>query len=112
MSMMNRPSLSPTYVAVEDPPVPEPEPIPEPKKQRGRPPGSRNKPKEASVKRSIPWYRISWSLIWWATAVISVLSLYHGVLGWLGQSAAYITLSVSTVIAVILLNLVGKKLRE
>lgn len=109
---MQRSSLSPTYVAVEDPPVPEPEPIPEPPKQRGRPPGSRNKPKEpAKSKRDIPWYRIIRTLCWWAVATLSVLSLYWGVQGWLGQDIAYITLSASVVVAGFLLDRDSKKMR-
>lgn len=116
MNMRRPSSLSVTYYDPEAEPVSEPEPQdpvqPEPPKRRGRPPGSKNKPKTVAKKRDIPWYRIIWTLIWWAVATISVLSLYHGVLGWLGQSAAYITLSVSVVGATILLNRHGKRMRE
>lgn len=110
---MNK-SLSVTYYDPEAEPVPEPELIPEPTpepKRKGRPPGTKNKPK-AKPKWDIPWYRIIWTLIWWAAATVSTLSLYRGVQGWLGQSAAYITLSVSIIVANLLLYRFGKKLQE
>lgn len=92
--------------------TPEPEPTPEPPKRRGRPPGSKNKPKEAPVvKRDIPWYRIIRTLGWWAVAVFSGLFLYWGVQGWLGQSAAYIVLAVYGIVAAFLLDRDGKKMR-
>lgn len=112
MSIQRSSSLSVTYFDPEAEPVPEPEPQTEPPKRRGRPPGSKNKPKEQTPKRDIPWYRITWTLIWWAVAVISVSSLYNGVQGWLGQSAAYITLSASVIVANLLLFRLGKKMRE
>ena len=111
---MQRSSLSPTYYDPLTQPAPEPEPTPpEPPKRKGRPPGSKSKPKEApKAKRNIPWYRIIRTLGWWVVACISVLSLYKGVHGWLGQSAAYITLAVSVVVAAFLLDRDGKKMRE
>ncbi len=106
-------SLSVTYYDPEAEPVPElePEPVPEPPKRGGRPPGSKNKPKP-EPKRSIPWYRIVRTVAWWTVAIVSVWSLYLGVSGWLGQSIAYITLSVSLVIAAFLLDRDGKRMRN
>lgn len=109
---MHRSSLSPTYYDPESEPVPEPEPIPEPPKRRGRPPGVKNKPKEAAViKRNIPWFTICRAVFWAAIAVVSVTSLYRGVDGWLGRSAANITLAVSVIVAAFLLDRDWKKIR-
>lgn len=109
-------SLSPTYYDPEAEPLPEPEPAPEAEKaepkRRGRKPGSKNKPKmQEQKKRSIPWYRIIRTMVWWAVAIVSVGSLYLGMQGWLGQSAAYITLSVSILVAALLLDRDAKKMR-
>jgi hypothetical protein len=110
---MPRSSLSVTYFDPEAVPVPEPEPVPEPPKRRGRPPGTKNKPKEAKVtKRNIPWFTIFRTVFWIAVAVISVTSLYRGVEGWLGQSAGHITLAVSVIAAAFLLDRDWKKVRS
>lgn len=87
--------------------IPEAEPTPEPKKRRARTPKPKPKP-----KRSIPWYRIVRTAVWWAVAIGSVVTLHLGVLGWLGQSAAYITLSVSLIVAAYLLDRDGKRMRN
>lgn len=109
---MQRSSLSVTYYDPEAEPVPEPEPIPEPPKRRGRPPGSKNKPKEAKVaKRSIPLFTISRSVFWAGVTVVSLTCLYRGVEGWLGQNAAYITLAVTVIIAAVLLDRGWQKIR-
>lgn len=109
---MYRSSLSPTYFDPEAEPVPEPEPTPDPPKRRGRPPGTKNKPKEVSVtKRDIPWFTICRSVFWAVVSIISVTSLYRGVEGWLGQSAAYIVLAVSVLIAAFLLDRDWKNIR-
>jgi hypothetical protein len=92
--------------------VPEPEPIPEPPKRRGRPPGSKSKPKEAPVKRNIPWVTICRSLFWSGVTIVSLTSLYRGVEGWLGQNAAYITLAVTVIIAAVLLDRGWQKIRS
>lgn len=111
MSMQGKSSLSPTYARMEIP-VPEPEPTPEPPRQVGRPPGSRNKPKPPpKPKRDIPWYRIVRTLCWWTVAALSGLWLYWGVEGTLGQSIAYLFLSVYVVVAAFLLDRDGKKMR-
>lgn len=111
MSMQGKSSLSPTYYALESEPVPEPEPTPEPPKRRGRPPGTKNRPK-APAKRSIPWYRIVRTALWWVVAILSGLWLYWGVRGSLGENIAYIFLAVYTVVAAFLLDRDGKKMRE
>jgi hypothetical protein len=112
MSMMNRPSLSTTYFDPEAIEVPEPEPIPDPPKRRGRPPGSKSKPKEAKpVKRNIPWFTISRSVFWAGVTAVSLTCLYRGVEGWLGQNAAYITLAVTVIIAAVLLDRGWQKIR-
>lgn len=109
----NRSSLSVTYYDPEAEPVPEPEPTSEPPKRRGRPPGTKNKPKEAPVvKRDIPWYRIIRTVLWWIVAALSGLWLYYGVRGSLGQNIAYIVLAVYTIVATFLLDRDGKKMRE
>lgn len=108
-----RSSLSPTYAAMDVPLVPDPDSVPSTLKQQGRPLGSKNKPKElVKLKRNIPWYQIFWSACWWIVATISVVSFYRGVQGWLGQSAAYIALSVSVVVATFLLSRFGVRMRE
>ena len=108
-----RSSLSVTYFDPEAVSVPEPEPELVPfvrlPKRKGRPPGSKNVPKP-TPRKSIPWYRIVRSLCWWAVAVVSIMSLYYGVQGLLGQSVAYITLSVSVVAAAFLLDRDWKKM--
>lgn len=105
-------SLSPTYYDPEAEPVPEPEPVADPPKRKGRPPGTKNKPREAPVpKRNIPWFTISRAVFWAAVAIISVTSLYQGVDGWLGQSAASIVLAVSVIVAAFLLDRDWKKIR-
>lgn len=109
---MQRSSLSVTYYDPEALPVPEPEPALEPPKRRGRPPGTKNKPKEIPVaKRDIPWFTICRAVFWAAAAVISVTSLYRGIDGWLGQSAANITLAISVIVAAFLLDRDWKKIR-
>lgn len=107
-----RPSLAVTYYDPEAEPVPDPEPTLEPPKPRGRPPGSKNKPKEvAEPKRIIPWFMI-WRAVFWATvSIVSVVSLYWGVQGWLGQDIAYIVLAVSVLVAAFLLDRDWKKMR-
>lgn len=111
---MQRSSLSPTYFDPLTQPPPEPEPTPpEPPKRKGRPPGSKSKPKEAPVvKRDVPWFTICRVVLWSAVAVLSVTYLYRGVDGWLGQSAANITLAVSVVVAAFLLDRDWKKIRS
>lgn len=112
MSILGKSSLSTTFYDPEAEPVPEPEPTPEPPKRRGRPPGTKNKPKDpVKTKRNIPWYRIIRTLCWWSVATLSVLSLYSGVRGWLGQDIAYIVLSVSVVVAALLLDRDAKRMR-
>ena len=104
-----RSSLSVIYFDPEAVPVPEPEPIPEPPKRRGRPPGSKTvKPK---AKRLIPWFNIWRSTFWSSASIVSVVSLYSGVQGWLGQSIAQITLAVSVLVAAFLLDRDWKKMR-
>ena len=94
-------------------PEPEPEPIPDPPKRRGRPPGTKNKPKEAQViKRDVPWFIIWRSVFWAAVAITSVVSLYRGADGWLGQDIAYIVLAVSVLTAAFLLDRDWKKMRS
>lgn len=107
-----RTSLAVTYFDPESIPVPEPEPTPEPPKRRGRPPGSKNTPRSADPKRSVPWFAIWRSVFWAATGVISVVSLYLGVQGWLGQSAAHISLAMSVLVAATLLDRDWKKMRK
>lgn len=111
------PSLSVTYYDPESEPVPEPEPepipepTPDPPKRKGRPPGTANKAK-AKRKRNIPWYRLVRTFVWWAVAVASGWTLYLGVLGWVGQSVAYLALSVYLIVAAFLLDRDGKKMRN
>lgn len=108
---MQRPtSLSVTYYDPEAEPVPEPEPTPEPPKRRGRPKGSKNSPKQPP-KRQIPWFTVWRATFWAIVGIISVVSLYRGVDGWLGQSAAYIVLAVSVLVAGFLLDRDWKKMR-
>lgn len=112
MSMQRPSSLSVLYYDPESEPVPEPEPAPEPPKRRGRPPGSKTKKKEEIVaKRNIPWFTIWRAAFWAIVGLVSVVSLYRGVQGWLGQSAAYITLAVSVLVAAFLLDRDWKKMR-
>ena len=110
---MHRPSLSVTYFDPEAIPVPEPEPIiaADPPKRRGRPPGTKNAPKP-ETKRSIPWFSIWRSVFWSTVAITSVVSLYRGVDGALGQSIAYIVLAVSVLTAAFLLDRDWKKMRQ
>lgn len=109
---MRRPSLSVTYYDPETEPVPEPEPVPDPPKQRGRPPGSRNKPKESKPKRQIPWFNI-WRAVFWAVAAsVSLVALFRGVEGWLGSSAAYVALAASVPLVAFLLDRDWKKMRS
>ncbi len=89
--------------------MPEPEPEPEPRKRRGRPPGSKNK--VAAPPRVVPWFTIWRASFWAIVAVISVVSLYFGVEGWLNQSIANIVLAVSVVVAGLLLDRDWKKMR-
>lgn len=106
-------SLSVTYYDPEAVPVPDPDPIiaQEPPKRRGRPPGSKNTPKQQAPPRSIPWFNV-WRAVFWATVgIVSVASLYRGVEGWLGQSAAYIVLAVSVLTSAFLLDRDWKKMR-
>jgi hypothetical protein len=107
--MSNYRSLSPTYYDPEAEPVPEPEPepiveaAPEPKKRRGRAPGTPNKPKPKR-KKNIPWFNILRGLFWTSTLVFVIVMLFLGVRDWLGLSAAYIVLSVATLVAAIVLD--------
>lgn len=112
MSMQRPSSLSVTYYDPEAEPVPEPEPTPEPPKRRGRPPGSKSKPKEPiKVKRNIPWFNI-WRAVFWAVAaLVSLVALFRGVEGWLGTSAAYVALAVSLPPVAYLLDRDWKKMR-
>lgn len=112
---MRRPSsLSVTYYDPEAEPVPEPEPTPVLPKPRGRPPGSKNKEprKSAAAKRNIPWFNI-WRAVFWAVAAaVSLVSLYRGVDGWLGSSAAYVALAASLPPVAFLLDRDWKKMRS
>lgn len=95
--MLNRPTMSVSFHDPEAEPVPEPE-LPEtiqevPKRRGGRPPGSKNKPK--AKKRSIPWFNIWRAAFWAVAALVSLVALYNGIQGWLGQSAAYVALAAS-----------------
>lgn len=78
------------------------------KKKRGRPPGSKNTQVKQDTK--IPWFIIWRAFFWAAISVLVVVSLYRGVEGLLGQSAAYITLAVSSVLAGLLLDRDWKKM--
>ncbi len=113
MSMQRPTSLSVTYFDPEAIPVPEPEPITEPSKQRGRPPGSKSRPKEIPVsKRIIPWFNV-WRAVFWAVAAsVSLVALYRGVEGWLGSSAAYVVLAASLPLVAFLLDRDWKKMRS
>lgn len=110
-------SLAVTYYDPEAEPVPEPTPEPEiqlePPKRRGRPPGSKSKPKTPTKqKRNIPWFSV-WRVIFWsAAAAISVVSLYFGVQGLLGNGAAHVVLAVSVLAAAYLLDRDWKKMRK
>lgn len=94
-------------------PEPEPELVPFVRlpKRRGRPPGVKNAPKPAP-KKPIPWFTIWRAAFWAVVAITSVVSLYRGVEGWLGQSIAYIVLAVSVLIAAFLLDRDWKKMRS
>lgn len=108
-----RSSLAVTYFDPEAEPVPEPElvPISEPPKRRGRPPGTKNTPKPAPT-RSIPWFNI-WRAVFWAVAAaVSLVALFRGVEGWLGSSAAYVTLAASLPPVAFLLDCDWKKMRS
>jgi hypothetical protein len=110
--MSNQRSLSTLYYDPEAEPVLEPEPTPEPPKRKGRPPGTKNKPKETAPKRSIPWFNVLRAVFWAVVAAVSLVALYRGVEGWLGQSAAYVVLAVSLPIVALLLDLDWKKMRS
>jgi hypothetical protein len=113
MSDQRPTSLSVTYYDPLTVPVPELDPTPEPPKRKGRPPGTKNKPKEAPVtKRDIPWFVICRAVLWAVVAVISITSLYRGMNEWLGQSAAYISLSISAIVAAYLFDRDWKKVRK
>lgn len=106
MSTFDKPTLSVSFYDPEAEIVPEPEPEPTPKR-RGRPPGTKNK----KVKPKINWF-VAWRAFFWAAvALVSVASLYRGVQGWLGQSAAYLALAVSVLVAAFLLDRDWKKMR-
>lgn len=112
MNMRRPSSLSVTYYDPEAEPVPEPEPTPDLPKPRGRPPGSKNKvPRQsASTKRTIPWFNM-WRAVFWAVAAaVSLVALYRGMEGWLGQSAAYVALAVSVPPVAFLLDRDWKKM--
>jgi hypothetical protein len=111
MSALDKPTLSVSFFDPEAEPVPEPEPAPVPDhvaKRTG--PKPRAKPKKA--KRKIDWFKV-WRATFWATiSLVIVTSLYRGVQGWLGQSAAYLTLAVSVLVAAFLLDRDWKKMRK
>ena len=114
MSTRRPSSLSVTYYDPEAEPVPEPDPAPEPAKPRGRPPGSRNKPKAINTKAKgqIPWFDV-WRAVFWAVvAAMSLLALFEGVEGWLGTSAAYGVLGAALPFVAFLLDLDWKKMRS
>ena len=107
MSTFDKPTLSVSFYDPEAEPVPEPEPEPEKPKRRGRPPGTKNK----KPQRKIDWF-IAWRAFFWAAvALVSVVSLYRGVQGWLDQSAAYLALAVAVLIAALLLDRDWKRMR-
>jgi hypothetical protein len=111
---MHRSSLSPTYYDPEAEPVPEPEPEPEPvvepPKRKGRPPGTKNKPK--ATKRSIPWFNVWRAVVWAVVASVSLVALFRGIDGWLGSSAACVVLAASLPIVAYLLDRDWKKMRK
>lgn len=87
-------------------------PAVDPPKRRGRPPGSKNSPKESTPTRSIPWFNIWRSVFWGVVAITSISSLYRGVEGWIGQSIAYVVLAVAATVAALLLDRDWKKMRS
>jgi hypothetical protein len=113
VSILGKSSLSPTYTHFdpEDKPVAEPESAQEPAqpKRRGRPPGTKNKPKQPA--RSIPYFSILWATFWFASVAFSITALYFGVQGWLGQSAAYLAVAVAVPPSAYLLSRDWKKMR-
>lgn len=88
-------------------PVPEPEPLPETPKRRGRPPGTKSKPK----KKPLPWFNIFRAVFWAAASLFSITALYFGIQSWLGQAAAYLSVAVATPIMAFLLDRDWKKMR-
>lgn len=85
------------------------EALEEPPKRRGRPPGSKNTSRGKS--KPIPWFKIWRGAFWAIIALVSIVSLYRGINGWLGQSIAYVALSVSVLVAAFLLDRDWKKMR-
>jgi hypothetical protein len=112
-SVIDKTSLSTTFYDPEAEPVPEPEPVPAPKPdpslRTGPKTGARTKKK---AKRKIKWFNVWRTFFWAAISLISVVSLYRGVQGWLGQDIAYLALAVSVLVAALLLDRDWKKMRK
>lgn len=111
MSALDKPTLSVTFFDPEADPVPEPEAVPAP---RPRPdPSLRTgpRPKKAKPKKKTNWFNVWRAFFWAAISLVIVTSIYRGVQGWLGQSAAYLALGVSVLATAFLLDRDWKKMR-
>lgn len=95
MSVIGKSTLSPSFYDPEAEPVPEPEVVPAPKPSPD--PSLRTGPKypKKKPKKKIKWFNVWRAFFWAVIALVAVTSLYRGVQGWLGQSAAYLALGVS-----------------
>jgi hypothetical protein len=64
------------------------------------------------MKRNIPWVAYLRALSWLAVACVSIVFLYSGIQGWLGQNAADLSVAVSVVVAAVLLDRGGRKMKS
>lgn len=112
MSALDKPTMSVSFYDPEAEPVPEPEatPVPAPRPDPSLRTGPR--PPKKKPKKKTNWFNVWRAFFWAVVSLVAVTALYRGVQGWLGQSAAYLALGVSVLVAAFLLDRDWKKMRK
>lgn len=112
MSALDKPTMSVSFYDPEAEPVPEPETAPAPKPRPDPSLRTGPRPQKKKPKKKIKWFNIWRAFFWAVVSLVAVTSTYRGVQGWLGQSAAYLALTVSLLIAAFLLDRDWKRMRK